>query len=282
MAGVPSAVLAGWAMPALNMRIWDHTYVTSSCGLKWGCWGRDGGASPPPLDAANGSSIVADCLSQPNSQAGIVYWFTGVCHQTANRILHPAKITTFGCRGFDVSVFTWGTYGIGRWPEKARCYGPTRTTVAATPGGRGTMSMSEPESGNMLARKKRYHRAVSQAHSTLTDENLIRMKELAALVEAKLGEPLAPAALASLAGIQQELRHRHAELAQAVSGGAITPDQCLTSFNEALGTAMEKSLALLGADRFRRIFGEQGYHPEGLVVPETFHTQATAIASRRR
>jgi hypothetical protein len=83
MAGVPSAWLVGWATPAQFNPNVDHTYVVSSCGLRWGCWGRDQGGMP--IRGAAGSSQLADCLSQPNSQAGILYAITGVCHQTANR-----------------------------------------------------------------------------------------------------------------------------------------------------------------------------------------------------
>ena len=61
MAGIPSALLECWAMPAAATPMWDHTYVTSSCGLRWGCWGRDQGGTL--LRGAPGSSIFADCLS---------------------------------------------------------------------------------------------------------------------------------------------------------------------------------------------------------------------------
>jgi hypothetical protein len=116
MAGVASATLQGWSIPMTTPPWQDHTYVTSSCGLVWQCWGRCSGGSA--LSAALGNSIVADCLSQPNSQAGIIYGITGVCHQTSNRILHPARVTVVGCQGYNLSVFAYGVMA----PEIGRNY----------------------------------------------------------------------------------------------------------------------------------------------------------------
>src|ERR1700687_2853584 len=120
MAGVPSATLEGRALPVVGRRGPDHTYAASSCGLRWGCWGRSAGGIQ--LSFAVGSSSIADCLSQPNSEAGIRYGLTGVCHQTANRILHPAGITVASCGGYLVSVAAFGVHGRPPWPELSACY----------------------------------------------------------------------------------------------------------------------------------------------------------------
>src|SRR5947208_2378474 len=125
MAGVASATLRGCVIAAIPTFWWDHTYVESTCGLKWGCFGRDGGGNL--LASGTGSSIIADCLSQPNSEAGISYRKTGVCHQAANRILHPAGVTVANCRGYAVSVFRYNTYGKGAWPQLSNCYNITAT-----------------------------------------------------------------------------------------------------------------------------------------------------------
>lgn len=83
------ATLRGYAVKMVGLR-WDHTYVRSSDGHRWRCWGRDSGGKE--ICSGQGDSAVADCLSQPKSQAGITYSVTGVCHQTANRILYPAGV----------------------------------------------------------------------------------------------------------------------------------------------------------------------------------------------
>lgn len=109
----------------------DHTYVESSDGHVWPCWGRSAGGKN--ICVGTGNTTQADCLSQPNSQAGIQYLGTGVCHQTANRILHPAGVFVSSARGYRASVFAFGTYGrdlatgqlysplIFPWPELQTC-----------------------------------------------------------------------------------------------------------------------------------------------------------------
>src|SRR5271165_1682282 len=120
MPGIASASLMGFAIPIASGAAWEHTYAESSCGLSWGCWGRNAGGRP--LGNAMGSSIIADCLSQLNSRAGLVYGVTAVCHQTANRILHPAGITVALGGGYGTSWSLFRVYGLGPWPQKATCY----------------------------------------------------------------------------------------------------------------------------------------------------------------
>jgi hypothetical protein len=100
----------------------DHTYVVSSHGHVWRCWGRSAGGVQ--ICAGTGNTTQADCLSQPNSEAGIAYGRTGVCHQTANRILYPCGETVSGAAGYRGSVFAWGTYG--RDPATGQLYSPSR------------------------------------------------------------------------------------------------------------------------------------------------------------
>ncbi|MFO1431151.1 MAG: hypothetical protein U1F76_13595 [Candidatus Competibacteraceae bacterium] len=100
----------------------DHTYVRSDDGYVWGCWdGSDGGQ---PICLGEGSSAQADCISQPNSHAGLIYGVTGVCHQTANRILYPARVTVSQAEGYGASCIAYGTFGkdayvffAGRLPQ---------------------------------------------------------------------------------------------------------------------------------------------------------------------
>ena len=85
---MPLGMLTGFAIRVVALPIWDHTYVTSSHGHAWGCFGRSAGGTQ--IGSAVGNFDQADCLSQPNAQAGIGYGSIGVCHQAANRILFPA------------------------------------------------------------------------------------------------------------------------------------------------------------------------------------------------
>jgi len=128
--GMPTGTLEGFALSMQGLPA-DHTYVESSHGHVWKCHGRYAGGTS--ICKGTGNTAQADCLSQPNSDAGIKYLGTGVCHQIANRILHPAAVFVSGARGYRASVFIYGTYGkdlaTGRfyspllfpWPELQRC-----------------------------------------------------------------------------------------------------------------------------------------------------------------
>jgi hypothetical protein len=105
---MPVGTLIGYALKIPLLRA-EHTYIESSHGHVWGCWGRSAGGRP--ICVGTGNTDQADCLSRPNSEAGIIYGVTGVCHQTANRILYPSAQTVSGASGYRGSIFAWGTYG---------------------------------------------------------------------------------------------------------------------------------------------------------------------------
>lgn len=133
---MPIGVLTGFAIPTLlTVNLGDHTYVESSDGRKWRCFGRATGGTP--ICSAQGNVDQADCLAQPDEQSGIRYGITGVCHQAANRILYPAGITVSAARLSRASYARFGVYGRNRstnnhyspahdpWPELAICYSHT-------------------------------------------------------------------------------------------------------------------------------------------------------------
>jgi hypothetical protein len=261
MAGAPSATLQGWSISLPGARL-DHTYVTSSCGLKWGCWGRNSGGRG--LSAGIGSSVVADCLSQPNSQAGIIYGLTGVCHQTSNRILHPAQITVAGCQGYNLSMFLYGVYGQGIWPEKSACYPPG--TILAQAGGR----QARQQDGNLLSSIGMYNVRVTTVRAAVIAEEVTQLAELSAMIEMALGRPLDQTTLSALLAIQTVLRQTQSALVSRLQNGELTPDQYLDQLNSTLKLAMDETRLLLGDEGFQAIFGEAGRHPAGLIQRDTF------------
>jgi hypothetical protein len=102
----------------------DHTYVTSSKGHKWGCNGRDSGGVF--MDSANANIDEAACLHR-NDLAGIYYGITGVCHQIANRTLHPAGLKVEKAKCYFISRAMYGEYGYYKasWKRRQKeCYFP--------------------------------------------------------------------------------------------------------------------------------------------------------------
>jgi hypothetical protein len=94
----------------LALGLADHTYVECTEGKGWGCWGGKTGGTA--LRSAHGSTRRADAIAEPDERARIAcYAINGVCHQSANRILWPARITVRGARGYKLSEAIYGPYG---------------------------------------------------------------------------------------------------------------------------------------------------------------------------
>ena len=125
-------LLAGYALP-MPGQLTEHTYAVSGHNHTWPCRGRSQGGRR--VCSGMGNTSEADCLAQPNSQAGIAYLTTGVCHQIANRILYPAGVMVSSALGARASFRWWGIYGLERgtlrhyspsslpWPELLSCRG---------------------------------------------------------------------------------------------------------------------------------------------------------------
>jgi hypothetical protein len=266
MAGVVSATLEGWAVPMAGMP-WDHTYVTSSCGLRWWCWGRQSGGVR--VSSGTGSSIVADCLSRQRSEAGIRYGITGVCHQTANRILYPARITVAGAAGYNLSTFFYNEYGLGLWPELSICLPAANLALPATAGDANAGGTGQP-SGAVDENRPGFRKPGSGGVSSLT-EFLAAASHSA---EIQLDEPSA----LELASIQEDFRREQAQLVAAFDRGILSHEQYLKEFGSLAQRTMDRARRLLGEEKFLRIFGVAGLRPDSLIDPETFR-QRTARRS---
>ena len=110
-----NGIFRGYAIPVEGLSFLDHTYVhiekNDNTRDVYGCWGRaDGGRQ---ICEGTGDVAEAEMIATPIGLAGIVYGVTGVCHQTANRILYPAQITVRMAGGYAISSAIYGTYGLG-------------------------------------------------------------------------------------------------------------------------------------------------------------------------
>ncbi len=250
MAGAPSATLQGWAMPALRTPQWDHTYVTSSCGLvgPWGCYGRSAGGAM--LIAGTGSSAIADCLAQPNPDAAAIrYDFTGVCHQMANRILHPANVAVDNCRGYAVSFTLFDDYGRGAWLQRNACYppgtifAPGRHGAALSILGSGAPAVTADQAtasttGNQLVRGIVHLATVNDA---VAAQEATEVARLSALAQRALGHHLEPGTLKNLKAVQSNLRDEQANLVKLFDAGRISADEYLARVECCRGCNAEKS-----------------------------------------
>jgi hypothetical protein len=264
MAGVSSATLEAWAISLPGASFFDHTYAISSCGLRWGCRGRSTGGIP--LRSGTGSSAIANCLAQPNGEAGIRYLRTGVCHQIANRILHSAGITVAGCGGYITSVAAWGEYGLLPWPELQACYSS------------GTVSPASSVAGGSAGRPWKRSGSSGVYDTPQSGMELTQLTEFLVLAEGALGHRLDGPTRRSLRKIQRDFSRRQTQLVRILDLGAIAPEEYLGQLNALLKNMMDRMRAALGEERFNVVFGEAGRHPESLVDRSTF---MDAIASER-
>jgi hypothetical protein len=228
--------LSGNAMPAqFNGANWDHTYVESDDGQKWGCFGRDSGGRL--LASAKGDSAFANCLSFQRRLASglvvapgysiyadIIYGVTGVCHQAANRILHPAAgIDVASANGYRQSLFLYTRFGaIGGiplqvpWSQLSHCSKLHPQAPSGNTSQVGMPTMKDPKAA-----------ALSRKLDTVYQDRQIGLnhpvarEELRAMADVYLGEGYDKDKIESVARLQQAMQQSHKELASALESGQI-------------------------------------------------------------
>ena len=257
------ATLTGWAI-AIGATGADHTYVTSSDGYVWPCWGRSSGGHP--ICSGVGSSASANCFSQTSSQAGILYALTGVCHQTANRILFPARAIVSAAGGYWASVLLYGTYGTSTLPSliewevrKGRCGGVASDMMANARGvvAAGAAAQADPALQAYLAKVNGLYAAQAQAATLNLLGNAAQPDILGQELKLMADYRLADAApdMAPLQGEQASTLARKAVLDQQLISKHLTPAEYAQQVNALLGELLSKSVSLLGEKTHTQLFG---------------------------
>lgn len=271
----------------------DHTYVSDDSGQSWPCWGRSSGGRQ--ISTGPGSSAQANCLSQTDSHAGILYGLTGVCHQTANRILYPARVIVSEAGGYWVSTLLYGTFGTSTLPSlvewqarKARCGLPGGRTTPASPGPR--PSGSQPRSGGPSsspreARKARapsskaYVRSINAIH--LQHLRGIRLdllgspaggnfleEELKLMMDFRLGRDLRPAKGRRVLTAQAAMTRRKGKLDSSLIARSLAPEQYARELNQLVMECLERCLRVLGSELYERLFDLRPTASLNLLDPE--------------
>lgn len=87
------------------------------------------------------------------------------------------------------------------------------------------------------------------------------------------GEPVHPELQAEFDVLHNVMQGEQQTLVVALYEKRITPGECLDRFLTILKGSMRELKVLLGEDRFYRVFGEAGDHPEGMIDRKTFLDQ---------
>jgi hypothetical protein len=274
MPGSVAATLEGLATSLTFAPYGEHTYVTSSCGFTWECFGQASGGNS--LTSGVGDSFVADCLSYPRGTvrvagfdhpqyAGIIYGITGVCHQASNRILFAAQLLVSKAQGYGLSR-VFGPYGLGPWPERTKCLSSKTTHSSDTLAN----PLEDIASKMGLTRSDNPMNEYDRVALSTVDGAEDSPKELAAFLKARLLRPLPDTLVWDLFALEQGFHKHQEKLVHQLEGQQISREVYLQELNMALRFLMERSRKLLGEKDFTLVYGEAGAHPESLVNPETF------------
>jgi hypothetical protein len=282
------AMLSGYSLPAQAAPMWDHVYADSDDGKLWCCFGRDTEGSQ--ICSGSGDSSVAECLSHPifhaspttttipgvSQYAGIVYATTGVCHQAANRILHPAGILVEAARGYGISHFLYGAYGRGPWPQLVSCGSLSVGGGPSSPSG-GTKQMPNDSKAARLFRKINDIYAQFRAGPSAVSEAATSEQEFRALADVNLGEGYDPEKISRVAHLQRELRDNQARLAAELDGKTITADEYVERLAALLSDTARACEEVLGSADFETLFGVPADSAADLLSsvrePATFGTR---------
>jgi hypothetical protein len=265
------ATLTGYAVKISWLGA-DHTYVLSSEGHKWGCWGRDAGGKA--ICSGNGSASVANCISQPKSTSGLIYAVTGVCHQTANRILYPARAIVSRARGYWASSLVYGTYGTDglAWIIRRTACGMAKGAETSAATGRSAgLSTARGEVGYLKAIDALYTTAAKKAASPLAlgralakPSNLVLM-ETDITVAYRLGKDARPTSVSGVKKMQKALFANKVTLDGKYNNNQISKKKYADRVNDLVKKMLDRAEKELGAEQFTRIFGLERGERIGLV-----------------
>jgi hypothetical protein len=244
----------------------DHTYVKSSDGYVWPCWGRSSGGRN--ICSGSGSSSQANCISQPSSHAGIIYGITGVCHQTANRILWPSRKLVSAARGYWASSLAYGTYGsdIVAWLARIAACSLVKTDRAAKAAVMAPAKEREaaPQSAgekSYMERLQALYEKEAAAPRTLMPGGKggapveLLGAELDLMLDYRLGKRVTDDAGAELKGLQQKLLAQMDSLGKGLYSNDITAAQYADRVNEQFAETLKRAVRVLGPEGYSSLFG---------------------------
>lgn len=281
------ATLIGYAvplstpMPGLN-KLADHTYVRTADGRGvWGCWGRSDGGHE--VCRGTGSSRKADCLSQPWGTSGIIYGLTGVCHQTANRILYPAGALVSKANAYWLSSLVYGTYGrdpVVWGAQLLRCAWTggdkaIKASVKSAPETSAKGIKAEPPSKEDMAYTKQiialYKPVIDSPRDFSTrkgDVAKLLNKELDIAIEIKLKGRLPTAKREGTLKIQREIHADTDKLVDSLYAESITPAVFAKKANDLFNRHFKSIAKEIGQDNYHKLLGASPEHYVVLVNPD--------------
>ncbi len=268
------AILTGYAA-IISWLGADHTYVLSSDGHSWPCWGSSTGGNA--ICSGEGSSSVANCISQPNSWAGIIYGVTGVCHQTADRILFPARVIVSRARDFWLSSILYGVYGTDliEWGAKAgACYlfgggpgGPhpipnLALANAASAEGKKSAPQQDKSEKDFLEKIIALYSDTSQAPETLLGN------ELELMIDYRLGAEFDSDKTKEILSLHKDLLKKKHEVDLALYKKDLNGEKYAAEVNNLFSEVLKSKAEILGDEDYEKLFGMKPGKSVTIVDPK--------------
>jgi len=272
----------------------DHTYVTSSDGHAWGCWGRSEGGQiiVQPVTA---SSKQADFMSSPNSHAGLAYGSTGVCHQTANRILYFTGKIVSAARGYAASSAMFGTYGRGQhcttpgtppscripdiyvqreWRDRIRAGSKISGDITSEALTQSTNQDSNEDTmmQNYVTKVRMlYEEQMDETNSTemsLNKQNDYLAQELDLLLDFRLGDKKNSEDVKHLHEYQSAMLAKKNDFYEELIKNNISPEEYANKLNNLISDFLKKSVTQLGKEKYSKLFNLEPDETVQIVDPE--------------
>jgi hypothetical protein len=270
----------------------DHTYVKSEPeGYTWPCWGGSDGGNE--LCKGYGDAWVANLLSFPWGTAQLIYGITGVCHQTANRILFDTGLTVAGARGFWLSSILYGYYGVDFWRwylnwllplsqalSKGAMYnamdepkedviklGMQKKIDVVKLGGGLPKKLEAHDTKNEEERKRDYlnkvinhHKDVGKRDDNRQDVNYIEDVlggEIELTMAYRLGKPLPSRDMKKVRKHYRDFLDVKKEMEDKFNKKELTPEKYADEINKISGKVSRNWNDVLGREKYNRISGEE-------------------------
>jgi hypothetical protein len=179
-------------------------------------------------------------------------------------------VTVAGVQGYGASIFLYGQYGRGGWPEWQRCVSLTFGRRVLPSQGGTTVALAN-ENSKLSKRIEEIYAAHPEALDPSEQQDLeMGERELLALFGTRLGDEYDRKKVERVVNLHRTLQEARLRLGRELQSGRISREKFLELFNEQMTLTFQKCQAILGKSDFERLFGGSVDQVRNLIEPSIF------------